>query len=684
MIIVNGKKEGKSYLKSSRCDFKPTSFQKKRKPNIMDYRTFAFVTVLLVSAAPVQVAFGFVSSPSIGGSKFIITPTSSPTTRTRTYVVATPTTPTVSDNKNTNDAVVTESKTNKDTKSKPREHYDSIIAGGGPAGLLTAIMLTQKYGPSHTIAVCERLPDVPKSPTDDDAWTDVARFYLLGIGFRGQRALKKFGVFEDFMNASVEVQGRRDWQPGQTRPEDGTITPAQKDVTTQVLARDKLVGVLYHHLVQNYIMSAATATRGGGAQIDFLYGYEVEPIQFGNEENNDNNNGSSSSNPVKVRITKCEGMNAGEDECELSDEEPVYYSTTQLLIGSDGAARKVANMMEQFDKENKSQQHGKPFRVKRFHDDNPRLFKSVPIQLPTDWPSNLNYSARSSNNRITLEALPSNNDGLLCALLLLKPEDEFAKAECDPNILRQYFEKEFPQFSVLINDNEMDRLAKKPATSLPSFRYAGPRLNYGKRTLILGDAAHTVKPYYGLGCNTALEDVEILSDTLDECINDAAAVSASSLNNNDVVDPITKAVPLFSDRRAGDSKALVTMSRNMDRPGKMFLVTFLIPIILDGIFHKLAPKVFGPNMFAMFQKQDIGFEQIAKKKRLDRILQVSIIATGVSIFGWSIQWIIAQFAQAIGKSSKTVSLGLLAMGIVAGLFQKVVVGKNRGTKLNKV
>ena len=674
----------------------------------MDYRTFAFVAVLLVSAAPVQIVFGFVSSPSIGGSKFIITPPSlttatkslfgvpassfvtttstirsSPTTRTRTYVVATPTTPTVSDNKNTNDAVVTESKTNKDTKSKPREHYDSIIAGGGPAGLLTAIMLTQKYGPSHTIAVCERLPDVPKSPTDDDAWTDVARFYLLGIGFRGQRALKKFGVFEDFMSASVEVQGRRDWQPGQTRPEDGTITPAQKDVTTQVLARDKLVGVLYHHLVQNYIIknnapatatnSAATATRGGGAQIDFLYGYEVEPIQFGNEENNDNNNGSSSINPVKVRITKCEGINAGEDECELSDEEPVYYSTTQLLIGSDGAARKVANMMERFDKEKKSQQPGKPFRVKRFHDDNPRLFKSTPIQLPTDWPSNLNYSARSSNNRITLEALPSNNDGLLCALLLLKPEDEFAKAECDPNILRQYFEKEFPQFSVLINDDEMDRLAKKPATSLPSFRYAGPRLNYGKRTLILGDAAHTVKPYYGLGCNTALEDVEILSDTLDECIND-----------NDVVDPITKAVPLFSDRRAGDSKALVTMSRNMDRPGKMFLVTFLIPIILDGIFHKLAPKVFAPNMFAMFQKQDIGFEQIAKKKRLDRILQVSIIATGVSIFGWSIQWTIAQFAQAIGKSSKTVSLGLLAMGIVAGLFQKVVVGKNKGTKLNKV
>merc|ERR1712087_562987 len=149
-----------------------------------------------------------------------------------------------------------------------------------------------------------------------------------------------------------------------------------------------------------------------------------------------------------------------------------------------------------------------------------------------DWPSELNYSARSKNNRITLEALPSNSDGLLCALLLIRPDDEFAKANCDPQKLRRYFDEEFPQFGALIDDDEMDRLAKKPATSLPSFRYAGPRLNYGQRTLILGDAAHTVKPYYGLGCNTALEDVEILSDILDECIVDDDANKENDNNQN--------------------------------------------------------------------------------------------------------------------------------------------------------
>jgi 2-polyprenyl-6-methoxyphenol hydroxylase-like FAD-dependent oxidoreductase len=233
----------------------------------------------------------------------------------------------------------------------------------------------------------------------------------------------------------------------------------------------------------------------------------------------------------------------------------------------------------------------KPFKITKFQDDNPRVYKSVPIMLPSDWPKGLNYSARSRNSRVTLEALPSDNKGNLCALLLMKPEDELAQPDVEPAKLRKFFDEEFPQFGALVDDQEMARVAQKPASRLPVFRFAGPRLHLGQRTLVLGDAAHTVKPYYGLGANTALEDVQVLSDILDEVTSSAGSEE----------DPIPKAVKLFSDRRAGDAEALVTISRNMDRPGKLFFVNFILPLILDGIFHKMAPRIVRPTMIPSVQ-----------------------------------------------------------------------------------
>jgi 2-polyprenyl-6-methoxyphenol hydroxylase-like FAD-dependent oxidoreductase len=440
-------------------------------------------------------------------------------------------------------------------------------------------MLSQKYGPSYKIAVCERRATIPPSPSDQAVWNDVARFYLLGIGHRGQAALKQFGVFDDFLKASVEVQGRRDWQPGMTKVEDGRITPANKDPPSRVLARDKLVGVLHEHLVENYILQR-------NATIDLLYGYEVSPLSFG----------STPEDMVKVRITKCEDMPVAEASSSSSSLYPASQESEQLcnvndyveattgfLVGADGASRTVARAMEETDAERYRRLtpiqklfSQKPFRITRFDDDNPRVYKSVPIRLPGDWPRGLNYSARSRSSRITLEALPSDNEGNMCALLLMKPDDELAHPNVDPKKLRQFFDDEFPQFGALVDDEEIARIAQKPASRLPVFRYAGPRLNLGHRTLVLGDAAHTVKPYYGLGANTALEDVQVLSEVLDE---------------KDGEDVIPNAVQEFSNRRAGDSAALVTISRNMDRPGKLFFINFLIPIILDGIFHKIAPTL---------------------------------------------------------------------------------------------
>ena len=41
-------------------------------------------------------------------------------------------------------------------------------------------------------------------------------------------------------DASVEVEGRRNWDPTKTKVEDGVTTIAKKDPPSRVLARDKI------------------------------------------------------------------------------------------------------------------------------------------------------------------------------------------------------------------------------------------------------------------------------------------------------------------------------------------------------------------------------------------------------------------------------------------------------------
>jgi len=518
-------------------------------------------------------------------------------------------------------------------------------------------MLSKQYDTSidsnqKIITVYDRLPP-PPSPTDP-IWDDVAKFYLIGLGSRGQNALREFGVWDDVANVCTQVVGRKDWSPESEGDEGVEKIFKDRPCKTEVLPRDKLVGVMHDHIKENY-----------AGKIELNYGYEVTPVDFaadGNEK-------------VRMSVSKCDttvrnnplsvGTSNDEDDttCDVDD---AFFLTANMVVAADGTSRTVANEMERNDKErweglNVVQRlfAEKPFSIKRYEDDNRRVYKTIPMKIPSDWRPDLNYSARTKDGRINYDALPADRNGNYCGVLLVKEDDELANPNSDPVKLRALLDDSLPQFSTLLDDETVEDIAKKPVSYLPSFRYAGPRLNQGDRTLILGDCAHTVKPYFGLGANSALDDVVVLDKCLDE-------------SNKS----IPGAVHLFSKKRAYDSKKLVQISRDLDRPGKIGFITFILPIILDGIFHGMLPKIFAPNTISMLQKEELTFRYVGRRKRMDRLGQVAILSVGLSGVACGAKALVRRVAKLTGRNSATVLGALSGMAIFTSLLKKLAVITN--------
>jgi len=170
-------------------------------------------------------------------------------------------------------------------------------------------------------------------------------------------------------------------------------------------------------------------------------------------------------------------------------------------------------------------------------------------------------------------------------------------------------------FADHISDEAYQNLATMPISRFPTFSFCGPDVHFGSQAVLLGDAIHTVKPYFGLGVNSAFEDVQVL----EKCLAESR-------------DKLSIALKLFSDRRAKEAKALVEMSREFDNDGMLTFLTFVLPLIVDTISHKMAPWLFAPNTLTMLTNEKAYlFTKIRRRKRQDRIVQVLLGASFVAV-----------------------------------------------------
>ena len=522
----------------------------------------------------------------------------------------------------------------------------ATIIGAGPAGLATAIMLAKRG--MNDIHVYDRLP-APAASDDASVWSDTAKFYLIGLGGRGQKALQELDGDNDNSSSSskisgdgestwdkvekncVTVLGRKDWAPGAGENEGvERIFGDERPYKTKVIPRDRLAGVMREVALDSY-----------GNAITLHYNTEMTAVKW--EKTSNDKNGSGSDETAVITL----------EACDENSERVIVDIRCELLVGADGTTRALAIAMEK--------SPTTAVRVMRYEDDNRRVYKTVPMTIPTNqkgWRCDVNYSARTKDGRVILDALPANTNGEYCAVLLLKADDEFAQPNSSPEGLRALFNVQLPQFSHLVSDDTIKAVAAKSPSNIPRFRYVGPELHKGSSTVLLGDSIHTVKPYFGLGVNSALEDVSALRTALDRHPTDRA-----------------KALAAYSSARAEEAEALVRISRGLDRPGLLGFLTFILPIILDGVFQSLAPQFFELNTIALLQRDGISFAEVGKIKRRDRILQIILLGFGAATVSALTSALISFIASV--SSSSTDTNALPAAGVGVGLFLFVALGASQ-------
>lgn len=152
-----------------------------------------------------------------------------------------------------------------------------------------------------------------------------------------------------------------------------------------------------------------------------------------------------------------------------------------------------------------------------------------------------------------------------------------------PELVTEYFTKEFPD-AVILMPNLVEEFFENPTGALGTIK-CSPWNSHGK-TLLMGDAAHAIVPFYGQGMNASFEDIVVFDEILDryegdwqtvfteyekERKKDTDAIADLAIDNFHEMKEHT-ASPLFQQKRKLETAFEAEFPR--DYNSKYSLVTF--------------------------------------------------------------------------------------------------------------
>jgi kynurenine 3-monooxygenase len=337
-----------------------------------------------------------------------------------------------------------------------------LIIGAGLCGSLLALRLGQR---GYNVTVYEMRPDLRK--------VDISAGRSINLAFsdRGNKAMKLVGIEDQVKALCIPMNGRM------LHDKEGNT------FMSNYSGRD-----------HEYINSIS---RGG---LNALLLDEAEKLKN-----------------VTIHFNKkCKSVDFEKTTALFKDYDgnSEFVEDADVIIATDGAGSAMR----------KSYYLGKKFLFSFSQDYLTHGYKELSI-LPTEEGGYKTYKNALHiwpRGDFMLIALPNLDGSFTVTLFLHHSEGEYHFGNLTtPEIVTEFFKKEFPDVLDLM-PNLVDDFFENPTAPLGTVKCSP--WHYKGNTLLMGDAAHAIVPFYGQGMNASFEDVVEFDKVLDQDLDNWEAI----------------------------------------------------------------------------------------------------------------------------------------------------------------
>ncbi|KAF9500956.1 FAD/NAD-binding domain-containing protein [Pleurotus eryngii] len=415
----------------------------------------------------------------------------------------------------------------------PAHQRTAVVVGAGPVGCLAAIALAHR---GWQVRLYEGRSDM-RLPTSKAV--SQQRSINLAISSRGILALQAISpsTAQRLLQTVIPMKGRM-------------IHHINGKQESQLYDKDgQCINSIDRALLNEELLQEAANTKN----IRILFNHKVQNVDF------------------EKKTIGCRNVRTGEDASSAFD----------LIIGADGSYSVVRRQMMRVVRMNYQQEY--------IRDE----YKELKMQPGQDKDGNPTFLIDPNHLHIwprhsfMLIALPNQDKTFTCTLFA--PSAEFDHLQTPKTILA-WFKLNFPDALSLIGEDtlvkDFQRNPRCPLICTKSRPY-----HYKDCAILLGDAAHSMVPFYGQGLNCGLEDVRVLDALFhEEGVSSTEPPAHLSTNGSD--EKLYRVLDRYSENRHEDLIAICDLAMDNYAEMRHSVVTpmYTLKKILDTFFYKLSAR----------------------------------------------------------------------------------------------